>query len=124
MGAINISISNRTKAKAQMVKDIFNNLKIIDWGDVPEFDVIINATSLGLNKDDKIELNFSSLGKDKLFYDVIYNPSETNFLKIGKKLGNKCENGKFMFIYQAFSAFKLWHNVDPIINNETIKLLD
>ena len=124
MGAINISISNRTKAKAQMVKDIFNNLKIVDWGDVPEFDIIINATSLGLNKDDKIELNFSSVGKDKLFYDVIYNPSETNFLKIGKKLGNKCENGKFMFIYQAFSAFKLWHNVDPIINNETIKLLD
>ena len=124
MGAINISISNRTKAKAQMVKDIFNNLKIVDWGDVPEFDIIINATSLGLNKDDKIELNFSSVGKDKLFYDVIYNPSETNFLKIGKKLGNKCENGKFMFIYQAFSAFKLWHNVDPMINNETIKLLD
>ena len=124
MGAINISISNRTKAKAQMLKDIFNNLKIVDWGDVPEFDVIINATSLGLDKDDKIELNFSSVGKDKLFYDVIYNPSETNFLKVGKKLGNKCENGKFMFIYQAFSAFKLWHNVDPMINNETIKLLD
>ena len=124
MGAINISISNRTRAKAQMVKDLFNDLKIVDWGDVPEFDVIINATSLGLNKDDKIELNFSSVGKDKLFYDVIYNPSETNFLKIGKKLGNKCENGKFMFIYQAFSAFKLWHNIDPIINNETIKLLD
>ena len=124
MGAINISISNRTKNKAQLVKDIFNNLKIVDWGDLPEFDVIINATSLGLNKDDKIELNFSSVGKDKLFYDVIYNPSETNFLKMGKKLGNKCENGKFMFIYQAFSAFKLWHNVDPMINNETIKLLD
>ena len=124
MGAINISISNRTKDKAQLVKDIFNNLKIVDWGDLPEFDVIINATSLGLNKDDRIELNFSSVGKDKLFYDVIYNPSETNFLKMGKKLGNKCENGKFMFIYQAYSAFKLWHNVDPKINNETIKLLD
>ena len=124
MGAINISISNRTKDKAQLVKDIFNNLKIVDWGDLPEFDVIINATSLGLNKDDKIELNFSSVGKDKLFYDVIYNPSETNFLKMGKKLGNKYENGKFMFIYQAFLAFKLWHNVDPMINNETIKLLD
>ena len=124
MGAINISISNRTRAKAQMVKDLFNDLKIVDWGDVPEFDVIINATSLGLNKDDKIELNFSSVGKDKLFYDVIYNPSETNFLKMGKKLGNKCENGKFMFIYQAFSSFRLWHNVDPVINNETLKLLD
>ena len=107
-----------------MVKDIFNNLNIVDWGDVPDFDVIINATSLGLNKEDKIELDFSSVGKNKLFYDVIYNPSETNFLKIGKKLGNKCENGKLMFIYQAFEAFKLWHNVEPMINNKTIKLLD
>ena len=124
MGVINIFISNRTKAKAQMVKDIFNNLKIVDWGDLPEFDVIINATSLGLNKEDKIELDFSSVGKNKLFYDVIYNPSETNFLKTGKKLGNKCENGKLMFIYQAFSAFKLWHNVEPIINKKTVKLLD
>ena len=124
MGAINISISNRTKDKAQMVKDIFNNLNIVDWGEMPEFDVIINATSLGLNKDDKIELDFSSVGNNKLFYDVIYNPSETNFLKIGKKLGNKCENGKLMFIYQAFSAFKLWHDVEPEINDETIKLLD
>ena len=124
MGAVNISISNRTKAKAQMVKDTFDNLNIVDWGDIPEFDVIINATSLGLNKGDKIELDFSSVGKDKLFYDVIYNPSETNFLKIGKNLGNICENGKLMFIYQAFSAFKLWHNVEPMINNETIKLLD
>ncbi len=124
MGAINILISNRTKAKAQMLKDIFKNLNIVDWGDVPEFDVIINATSLGLNKDDNIELDFSSVGKNKLFYDVIYNPNETNFLKTGKNLGNKCENGKLMFIYQAFSAFKIWHNVEPTINNETIKLLD
>ena len=124
MGAINIFISNRTKAKAQMVKDIFNNLNIVDWGDMPEFDVIINATSLGLNKDDKIELDFSTVGNNKLFYDIIYNPSETNFLKTGKKLGNRCENGKLMFIYQAFSAFKLWHNLEPVIDNKTIKLLD
>jgi len=124
MGAINISISNRTKDKAQMVKDVFKNLNIVDWGEMPEFDVIINATSLGLNKDDKIKLDFSSVGNNKLFYDVIYNPSETNFLKIGKNLGNKCENGKLMFIYQAFSAFKLWHDVEPKINDETIKLLD
>ena len=124
MGASNIFISNRTKAKAQIVKDTFNNLNIVDWGDVPEFDIIINATSLGLNKGDKIELDFSSVGKNKLFYDVIYNPRETNFLKIGKDLGNMCENGKLMFIYQAFLAFKLWHNLEPTINNETIKLLD
>ena len=55
---------------------------------------------------------------------MIYNPAETNFLNLGKKLGNECENGKLMFIYQAFSAFKLWHGVEPTISNETIKILD
>lgn len=119
-----IIISNRTKANAEKLKKLFKNLKIVDWGYIPEFDIIINATSVGLNKNDEINLDFSKVGKNKLFYDVIYNPSETNFLKIGKKLGNEIENGKLMFIYQAFLAFNLWHGIQPKINNDVIKLLD
>ena len=60
----------------------------------------------------------------KFFYDVIYNPSETNFLKIAKKNGNKIENGKKMFIYQAAESFKIWHDIQPEINEEVNKLLD
>ena len=45
MGAINISISNRTKDKAEMVKDVFKNLNIVDWGEMPEFDVCLLYTS-------------------------------------------------------------------------------
>ena len=119
-----IIITNRTKNKAENLKNQFDNLNVVEWGDVPNFDVIINATSIGLNKDDKINLNLSEVGKNKLFYDVIYNPKETNFLRNGKKLGNLTENGKLMFIHQASVAFKLWHGIDPEINNETIKLLD
>ena len=119
-----ISLSNRTKSKAEKLKELFNNLNIIDWGQIPNFDVIVNATSLGLSNNDKIDLNFSKIGKNKLFYDVIYNPSETNFLKDGKQLGNFTENGKKMFIYQASAAFKIWHGIDPVIDNEVIKLLD
>ena len=119
-----ITISNRTKDRAESIKNFFKNLKIADWGNIPEFDMIINATSVGLNKDDQINLDFSKVGKDKFFYDVIYNPKETNFLKIGKRMGNKTENGKLMFIYQAFTAFKIWHGVEPEINNEVLELLD
>ena len=124
MGSSEIFVSNRTKSKAEKIKNIFNNVHIVDWGNTPNFDVIINATSLGLSKDDKINLDFSKVGKNKLFYDVIYNPSETNFLNAGKKLGNIFENGKLMFIYQAFLAFKLWHDIEPTISSETMRLLD
>jgi len=118
-----IIISNRTKEKAENLKNYFDNLKVINWGVVPTFDIIINATSLGL-KNESIELDLSNIGKDKLFYDVIYNPSETKFLKKGRELGNKTENGKLMFIYQAHESFKLWHNIDPLIDEETFKLFE
>ena len=124
MNVSEITISNRTKDRAENLKKFFKDLKIINWGEIPEFDMIINATSLGLNKDDQINLDFSKVGKNKFFYDVIYNPKETSFLKIGKRMGNETENGKLMFIYQAFTAFKVWHKVEPEINNEVIELLD
>ena len=123
MGVQEIIISNRTRERAETLKVLFNNLKILEWGDLTDFHMIINATSLGLNNE-KINLDFSSLGHDKLFYDIIYNPQETPFLKVGKQLGCKTENGKTMFIYQALEAFKLWHNIEPKINALTFKLLD
>ena len=118
-----ITISNRTREKAESLRILFNNLKVLEWGKLIDFDMIINATSLGLNNE-RINLDFSSLGNDKLFYDVIYNPEETHFLKMGKQLGHKIENGKTMFIYQALEAFKLWHNIIPKVNTNTFKLLD
>ena len=118
-----ITISNRTREKAENLRDLFNNLKILEWGNLTDFHMIINATSLGLNNE-TINLDFSSLGTDKLFYDVIYNPQETQFLKMGKKLGYKTENGKTMFVYQALEAFKLWHKIEPEVNSDTFKLLE
>ena len=119
-----IKISNRTKEKAENLKKLFEDIEIITWGEKQDFDMIINATSLGLKKNDNLNLDFSSISGNKFFYDVVYNPSETNFLKIGKKLGNKTLNGKLMFIYQAVSAFNIWHEQTPRIDENVIKLLD
>jgi shikimate dehydrogenase len=124
MNVSKIKISNRTKEKAKNLKKLFKDIEITEWGHVPNFDMIINATSLGLKKEDNLNLDFSSVSGNKFFYDVIYNPNETNFLKIGKKLGNKTLNGKLMFVYQAFSAFNIWHKLKPDVNEDVIKLLD
>ena len=123
MEASKITVSNRTYKKAENLKSQFNKINVANWGEVPDFDMIINATSIGLNNE-SINLNTTNIGNGKFFYDVIYNPRETNFLKEGKKLGNQIENGKLMFIYQAFEAFKLWHDIEPTINSNVLKLLD
>jgi len=119
-----IKISNRTKEKAENLKNSFKNVEVIKWGEISNFDMIINATSLGLKKEDNLNLDFSSVSGNKFFYDVIYNPSETNFLKIGRELGSITLNGKLMFIYQALLAFNIWHGQIPEIDENVIKLLE
>ena len=123
MDVSKIIISNRTRKKAEILKNQFKNIEIIEWNSSPEYDVIINATSLGLNNE-TINLDLTNHKNGKLFYDVIYNPKETNFLKEGKKFGNQVENGKLMFVYQAFESFRLWHKVKPNITKDTLKLIE
>ena len=120
LGVFKISLSNRTKEKAVELKKIYKDLEVINWGECVDFDMIINATSLGLKNDERIELDFGKIKSDKLFYDVIYNPSKTNFLLKGEKLGNRIENGKMMFIYQAQLSFKIWHNILPKVDDRIL----
>jgi len=118
-----ITISNRTKEKAENLKNLFKDLEIVEWGDRIDFDMIINATSIGLKNENDLNFDYSANGPDKYFYDVIYNPKETLFLKRAKLFGNKTENGKMMFIYQAHQSFTIWNKVMPKIDDETIKLI-
>ena len=132
LGTAKVYISNRTKEKAKDLESYYKislGLETLGWGQSPDFDIIINATSLGLENNDKIELNYNKhkpkfFGKKKLFYDVIYNPGKTNFILKGEELGNETANGKMMFICQAQLTFKIWHNILPKIDNELIELLE
>ncbi|MDA8801632.1 shikimate dehydrogenase [Candidatus Pelagibacter bacterium] len=119
-----IYLSNRTELKAKELKENFPEIELIKWGETLDFDIIINATSIGLKEEDEININYQQISKDKFFYDVIYNPAETNFLKNAKKYGGITKNGKMMFIYQAQKAFFIWHKIVPEVDNETINLLD
>ena len=122
MGCENIYLTNRTIEKAEKIKETFNDITIQKWGDIPEFDLVINATSIGLNKEN-FDLELNKFGNNKFFYDVIYNPNETNFLKEAKLNGNQTENGRMMFIYQAHQSFALWNKLLPKIDEETIEIL-
>ena len=128
-GADNIVLSNRTKEKANELKKIFPELEILDWGKKPSIcNIVINTTSIGLIKGEELKIDFSdydkNFHKNLLFYDLIYNPKETVFLKKARLRGNKTMNGKMMFLNQAKYAFNIWTNIIPEIDDEVIKLLD
>ena len=122
-----IFLSNRTKKKAEELKKKYTEIDVLDWGKRPSVcDIVINTTSIGLTNDERIDINFNDCNgdKNKLFYDLIYNPKETNFLKEAKLRGNTTMNGQRMFLNQAIYAFNLWTNITPKIDDEVVKLLD
>ncbi len=121
-----IWVSNRTKKNANQLKKSFPKIELIKWGELPPIfcDIVVNTTSVGLKKDDKINIDFTNTDKKTLFYDLIYNPKETNFLRDARLRGNKTINGQMMFLLQAREAFRIWTNITPEIDDEAIKLLN
>ncbi len=124
MGILKIKITNRTISETMLLKKKYPELEIIDWGQNSEFDIIINATSLGLDKNEKIPIKFEKDKEKKIFYDVIYNPKRTSFLLEAEQRGNRIENGIRMFIYQAQLSFKIWHNITPDVDDNIINFLE
>ena len=126
-GGSKVFLSNRTKKKAEDLKKRYTKIEVLDWGKRPLVcDVVINTTSIGLTKDERIDIDFDDCkgDKNKLFYDLIYNPKETNFLKEARLRGNITMNGQQMFLNQAKHAFNLWTKITPEIDDGVIKLLD
>ena len=124
LGISKIFVSNRTKKYADEIKKVYSDIEVIDWGVIKDIDLVINATSLGLNETDVIDIDLKSFGKNKLFYDLIYNPPKTNFLQKAEKLGNQVENGKMMFAYQAQLSFSIWNGVEPKVDEKVLKILN
>tara|TARA_Y100000591_G_C21777489_1_gene669143 strand:+ start:30 stop:851 length:822 start_codon:yes stop_codon:yes gene_type:complete len=127
-GIKDISITNRTDEKCIFLKKKFNFLNIIPWikleSEIKNFDIIINATSLGLKDGDDFNFNFSNTKNEVIYIDTIYNPLETKTFKYLKEAGRKVFNGLDMFIYQGQKSFYLWNKVNPEIDDELVELLN
>jgi len=73
-------------------------------------DILINATSVGMGewKGKSLIPDASYLRKELWVADIIYNPKETELLKIAKEIGCPVVNGLGMLLYQGAEAFRLW----------------
>tara|TARA_X000001036_G_scaffold279089_1_gene259220 strand:+ start:4119 stop:4943 length:825 start_codon:yes stop_codon:yes gene_type:complete len=123
----NITIVNRTFEKSLFLKKKFKFLDIIKWESLNEelgkFDIIINATSLGLKNGDDFNFTFDKVKDNLIYIDTIYNPLETKTLKYLKENNIKTFNGLDMFVYQGQKSFYLWNKINPEIDTHLIDLL-
>ena len=75
------------------------------------YQIIINCTPLGTSPDTKAfpPIPYEYFTDKHLAYDLIYNPTETQFLKKAKKKGAIIKNGLEMLSLQAEKAWKIWN---------------
>jgi shikimate dehydrogenase len=92
-----------------------NNINIVNYEQwhayAEDASLIVNTTPVGMHpKTAKMPISESEINllKDKICYDLIYNPLETQFLKHAKKAGAVTLNGLDMLIYQGSKSFELW----------------
>jgi shikimate dehydrogenase len=79
--------------------------------DVKEYNVIVNCTPLGMypKTEECPLLPYEAMDSNNLLYDLIYNPDETMFMKMGKKYGATVKNGLEMLLLQAFASWEFWN---------------
>ena len=71
------------------------------------FDVIINATPVGMANSRESPLNENEINA-KYVFDMVYDPAETRFLKAARERGAQVIPGIEMFVHQAARQFEIW----------------
>ena len=104
-----------------IIKKIEKNISFYNWDHlkelIPSNNVIVNCTTLGWGEYENIspieEKLISKASQNSVFFDVIYQPKETLFLRYCRERGYETMNGEDMNFIQAVLAF-----------NNTIKMFD
>jgi len=71
-------------------------------------DLLVNATSAGMEGIEQIEIPLEHLPMQSMVYDLVYKPRETTLLKRAKELGHKVSGGLSMLLYQGAESFEIW----------------
>jgi len=103
-----VFILNRTAAPAQKLARQAR-ARTIKRADLKKlsFDVIINATPVGMVNGKDTPLNENEINT-KFAFDMVYDPAETRFLKAAKARGAQIIPGIEMFVHQAARQFEIW----------------
>ncbi len=78
---------------------------------IKEYSIIINTTPLGTFPEVNTWplLPYEALTHQHYLYDLVYNPSETKFLELGKEYGATIQNGYPMLTIQAEANWNIWN---------------
>lgn len=127
-GAPEIRLIYRTREKAEnLAASVGGNFRLVEWSKKEEAlkgaGLIANATTLGMNGFDPLEIDLSGSNTSAIIADLVYSPLKTELLKQAEKKGHVTADGLGMLLHQACPAFQAWFDVMPEITQELKELV-
>ena len=118
-----VTIANRTVERAEAIsQELGERVQATSWegcGDaIAHADLVVNATTLGMEGSAPLSLDLSALPRTSLVTDIVYTPLETPLLSWARARGNPVVDGLGMLLHQARPGFRAWFGVDPEVTDE------
>jgi shikimate dehydrogenase len=122
-GAKDIAVANRHKARAaELARQFGAPLRPRAWEgierELSSSDLLVNATSLGMTGQPRLDINLAGLDSEAVVSDLVYTPLETPLIRAARDRGNPVVPGLGMLLHQAVRGFELWFGVRPAVTAE------
>ncbi len=111
-GAAEVVIVNRTPGRATAVADLSPRARVGALDDIPDADVVVNATTVGMGTDD-VPFDPSLLHAGQVVADLVYHPLDTALLRAAAAAGARTVDGLGMLVHQAVLQQELWTGIRP-----------
>lgn len=117
-GAGSVDVWNRTTERArELVRSVGGGearLRVLESRDAAggPYDLVVNATALGLRSDDPLPLSLDGRDVGGAF-DLVYGPSGTDWTRHARRAGVPARDGLEMLVRQAGLSLRRWLDVDP-----------
>lgn len=122
-GAPVVHVVNRTRARAEALRDQFGARVVPqNWTALPdlvgEAALIVNTTSLGMAGQPPLDIDLSQLNPLTVVTDIVYTPLETALLREAAARGCEAVNGLGMLLHQAVPGFERWFSHTPMVDDD------
>jgi shikimate dehydrogenase len=125
---LDVAVVNRTAARARDLAMHVTRASAHEWdelsGLLARADLLVNATSLGMNGKPPLEIDLAPLRRDAIVYEIVYVPLETLLLRDARSRGHRTVDGLGMLLHQAVPGFARWFGVTPTVTPELRALIE
>jgi len=121
-GAPEVRIANRTRHKADILKDQFGaKVTVVDWAKSSEATdgtaTIVNTTSLGMTGLPPLKIKLNAAPRTALVTDIVYSPLKTDLLVQAEEQNLRTVDGVGMLLHQAVPGFHAWFDIRPEVDS-------